>query len=577
MNKKLTVIFLIFVGCCVVGMAGHGWGAFVQPGQSGEKERPMSPPDTVKSKKTVDIPDVEIDEEEIPDSLLHPRWKVQPTYPTTFEDLNQGSYDLQRPDNLKQVIEYNDTLDRYVIGYKIGGTYVNAPIMMTPEEYRVWSEKKSFGDYYRSKNQEILQNKGKEKFDFTDMHFDLGPAEKIFGPGGVRIKTQGTAELKFGATLNKIDNPALPIRNRKTTTLNFDEKINLNVNGKVGDKVNMNLNYNTDATFDYDAQDLKLKYEGKEDEIIKLVEGGNISFPSNNSLVRGASSLFGLRTDMQFGKLKLQTAISQKKSSSKSVSSKGGVQLTPFEIDVADYEENRHFFLSQYFRNRYDASMRTLPNLTTGVTINRVEIWVTNKSGTTTNTRNIIALTDLGENVKVSRPDLWGGGGALVPSNQANSEYSTVSSNASVRDIDQASTALEGMGLVGGVDFEKVANARLLTSSEYTINQALGYVSLKNLALQTDQVLAIAYEYTYGGVTYQVGEFASDVTNANSTLVVKALKNTSNNPRQGNWDLMMKNVYYLASNVEKEKFRLDVKYQSDTTGVYLSYIPEPQV
>ena len=577
MNKKLTVIFLIFVGCCVVGMAGHGWGAFVQPGQSGEKERPMSPPDTVKSKKTVDIPDVEIDEEEIPDSLLHPRWKVQPTYPTTFEDLNQGSYDLQRPDNLKQVIEYNDTLDRYVIGYKIGGTYVNAPIMMTPEEYRAWSEKKSFGDYYRSKNQEILQNKGKEKFDFTDMHFDLGPAEKIFGPGGVRIKTQGTAELKFGATLNKIDNPALPIRNRKTTTLNFDEKINLNVNGKVGDKVNMNLNYNTDATFDYDAQDLKLKYEGKEDEIIKLVEGGNISFPSNNSLVRGASSLFGLRTDMQFGKLKLQTAISQKKSSSKSVSSKGGVQLTPFEIDVADYEENRHFFLSQYFRNRYDASMRTLPNLTTGVTINRVEIWVTNKSGTTTNTRNIIALTDLGENVKVSRPDLWGGGGALVPSNQANSEYSTVSSNASVRDIDQASTALEGMGLVGGVDFEKVANARLLTSSEYTINQALGYVSLKNLALQTDQVLAIAYEYTYGGVTYQVGEFASDVTNANSTLVVKALKNTSNNPRQGNWDLMMKNVYYLASNVEKEKFRLDVKYQSDTTGVYLSYIPEPQV
>ena len=577
MNKKLTVIFLIFVGCCVVGMAGHGWGAFVQPGQSGEKERPMSPPDTVKSKKTVDIPDVEIDEEEIPDSLLHPRWKVQPTYPTTFEDLNQGSYDLQRPDNLKQVIEYNDTLDRYVIGYKIGGTYVNAPIMMTPEEYRAWSEKKSFGDYYRSKNQEILQNKGKEKFDFTDMHFDLGPAEKIFGPGGVRIKTQGTAELKFGATLNKIDNPALPIRNRKTTTLNFDEKINLNVNGKVGDKVNMNLNYNTDATFDYDAQDLKLKYEGKEDEIIKLVEGGNISFPSNNSLVRGASSLFGLRTDMQFGKLKLQTAISQKKSSSKSVSSKGGVQLTPFEIDVADYEENRHFFLSQYFRNRYDASMRTLPNLTTGVTINRVEIWVTNKSGTTTNTRNIIALTDLGENVKVSRPDLWGGGGALVPSNQANSEYSTVSSNASVRDIDQASTALEGMGLVGGVDFEKVANARLLTSSEYTINQALGYVSLKNLALQTDQVLAIAYEYTYGGVTYQVGEFASDVTDTKQGLFVKSLKNTSNNPQQGNWKLMMKNVYNLASQIEKEKFRLDVKFQSDTTGVYITYIPEKQV
>lgn len=539
----------------------------------------IAPPDTTKQKKKSQtmIPEVEIEEEEIPDSLLHPRWPVQRTYPLTFEDLSQGAYDLKRPDNMQQTVEYNDSLDRYIIGYKIGGTYVNAPIMMTPQEYMKWSEKRSFADYYRAKNQEILQKQGKEKFDFTDMHFDLGPAEKIFGPGGVRIKTQGTAELKLGATLNNIDNPSLPIRNRKTTTMNFDEKINLSVNGKVGDKVNMNLNYNTDATFDYDAQDMKLRYEGKEDEIIKLVEGGNITFPSNNSLVQGANSLFGIRTDLQFGKLKLQTVVSQKKSSSKSVSSRGGVQLTPFEIDAADYEENRHFFMAQHFRNRYDASMRTLPNMTTGVTINRVEVWVTNKSGTTTNTRNIIALTDLGENTGISRPDLWGAGGGTVPANAANAEYATVSALGGVRDIDQASTTLEGIGLVGGNDFEKVASARLLSSSEYTINQALGYISLRNLSLQTDQVLAIAYEYTYGGVTYQVGEFASDITDANSTLIVKALKNTSNNPKQGNWGLMMKNVYYLASNVEREKFRLDVKYQSDTTGVYLSYIPEPQV
>lgn len=162
--------------------------------------------------------------------------------------------------------------------------------MMTPDEYRVWSERQSWADFYREKNKEILQQQGKEKFDFTNMHFDLGPAEKIFGPGGVRIKTQGTAELKFGATLKNIDNPSLPIRNRKTTTMDFDEKINLNVNGKVGDKVNMNLNYNTDATFDFDSQNLKLKYDGKEDEMVRLVEAGNISFPSNNSLVQAQAA-----------------------------------------------------------------------------------------------------------------------------------------------------------------------------------------------------------------------------------------------------------------------------------------------
>ena len=534
----------------------------------------IAPPDTVKKAKKIDV---EIDDEKIPDSLLHPRWKVQRTSPVTYDDLKENSTDLSRPENMRQTVEYNDTLDRYIIGNKIGNTYVTAPIMMTPEEYRKWSEKRSFSDYYRSKNQEILQKKGKEKFDFTDMHFSLGPAEKIFGPGGVRIKTQGTAELKFGGNIKNIDNPSLPIRNRRTTAMDFDEKINLNVNGKVGDKVNMNLNYNTDATFDFDTQNFKLKYEGKEDEIIKLVEGGNVSFPSNNSLVQGATSLFGIRTDMQFGKLKLQTVLSQKKSSNKSVSSRGGKQLTPFEIDATEYEDNRHFFLSQYFRNNYDAAMKTLPNLTTGITINRVEIWVTNKTGTTSNTRNIVALTDLGENTKVSRTDLWGAGTGPVPANNANTEYATIAQGyPAARNIDQVTSILDGAGLVGGNDYEKLANARLLSSSEYTVNNALGYISLRS-GLQTDQVLAVAYEYTYGGVTYQVGEFASDRTDINEALFVKSLKNTSNNPKQGNWDLMMKNVYYLSTNIERDKFRLDVKYQSDTTGVYLSYIPEPQV
>ena len=531
--------------------------------------------DDKKKTHTSTAQPVQLDEDTIPDSLLHTRWQIQRTQPYSLSDLYQSPLDLKRPDNLQYQVVYNDTLDRYIIGNRMGSTWLSAPIMLTPKEYLAWTEQQQRNNYFRKQNDEIFQAKGKEKFDFSDMHFDLGPAEKIFGPGGIRVKTQGSAELKFGINKKNIDNPSLPIRNRKTTMMDFDEKINLNVNGKVGDKVNMNLNYNTDATFDFDAQNMKLKYDGKEDEIIKLVEAGNVSFPSNSSLIKGASSLFGVRTDMQFGKLKLQMVASQKKSASKSVSTRGGVQLTPFELNVADYEENRHFFLSQYFRNHYDAWMQKLPNLTTGITINRVEVWVTNKTGNTTNTRNIVALTDLGENQKLSNP-MWAASGQ-VPSNQANTEYAAMTGQyAAARDIDQAATTLDGGGLVGGADYEKLESARLLNSSEYTVNTALGYISLKT-SLQTDQVLAVAYEYTSGGVTYQVGEFASDLSDTKQALFVKSLKNTSNNPRQGNWGLMMKNVYYLASTVEKEKFRLDVKYQSDTTGVYLSYIPEQQV
>ena len=527
------------------------------------------------SRISVSAQPFKVEDDTIPDSLLNTRWKIQLTQPYSLSDLYQSPLDLQRPDNMKYDVVYNDTLNRFVIGNRMGNTWLSAPIMLTPEEYNSWTEMNERSAFFRKKNDEIYQAKGKEKFDFSDMHFDLGPAEKIFGPGGIRVRTQGSAELKLGMNKKSIDNPSLPIRNRKTTMMNFDEKINLNVNGKVGDKVNMNLNYNTDATLDYDAQNMKLKYDGKEDEIIKLVEAGNVSFPSNSSLIKGASSLFGVRTDMQFGKLKLQMVASQKKSASKSVSSRGGVQLTPFEINVADYEENRHFFLSRYFRNHYDEWMQKLPNLVTGITINRVEIWVTNKSGTTANTRNIVALTDLGEASKISNP-MWTATG-LVPSNRANTEYQAMTTQyVAARDIDQAAATLEGAGLVGGADFEKLESARLLSSSEYSVNTALGYVSLKT-GIQTDQVLAVAYEYTSGGVTYQVGEFASDITDTKQALFVKALKNTSCNPQQGNWDLMMKNVYYLASNIEKEKFRLDVKYQSDTTGVYLSYIPEQRV
>ena len=497
---------------------------------------------------------------------LKARYRIQKTAPVLVHDLDSSAIDLKTPPNIRQTVEYNDSLNVYFIGSKLGDSYLNAPILMTPEEYRQWVEKRALNEFFHKKNAENTQNAGKDKFDLMDMHFDLGPAEKIFGPGGVRIKTQGTAELKIGGNIKKTDNPSLPIRNRKTTAFDFDEKVNLNLNGKVGDKVNMNLNYNTDATFDFDAQNLKLKYEGKEDEIIKLVEAGNISFPSNNSLVKGASSLFGLRTDMQFGRLKLQTVLSQKKSSTKSVSSKGGTQTKAFELDVADYEENRHFFLSHYFRNRYDQAMSTLPNITTGIEINRVEIWVTNKTGSTSNTRNIIAVANLGEN------------GNRVPNNEADGLYNTLTTQyADARDIDQTNTVLSAIpDFENGRDYEKLSSARLLTSSEYTVNKALGYVSLKS-GLQTDQVLAVAFEFTSGGVTYKVGEFAADITETSKALYVKALKNTSNNPQQANWDLMMKNVYYLASRVEKTKFRLDIKYQSDTAGVYLTYIPDQRV
>lgn len=509
------------------------------------------------------------------------RFPISQIVPQDADDLTRNPLDLRTPSNIITDTVYNHQDSTYQFSTRLGeeGSVMGVPILMKQSEYSRWHLTQSMMRYFRDKNQkEFEAAQGKDKFDFTDMYFDLGPAEKIFGPGGVRIKTQGSAEMKIGYSMQTIDNPSLPQRSRSTKSFDFDEKINLNVKGSVGDKMNMDFNYNTEATFSYDAQKLNLKYEGKEDEVIKLIEAGNVSFGTNSGLIRGASSLFGVRADLQFGKLSLQTVISQKTSSSTTVSSKGGTQLTTFEIEIANYDENRHFFLSHYFRDNYDRSMAQLPTIMSGITINRVEVWVTNKTSDYTNPRNIVAFTDIGENTRISN-EMWQGNGSHVPHNNANTLYNTVNTTyAAIRDIDQVNNVLNNTnGISGGLDYEKISNARLLSSSEYTINSALGYISLKN-ALRADEVLAIAYEYTYGGQTYQVGEFSSDLKESTTTLFVKLLKPNACSPNNGCWDLMMKNVYALGTrSLRSNDFKLDVYYASDSLGTNITYLPEESI
>ena len=481
---------------------------------------------------------------------------------------------LPYPENITEETTYDDTDDTYSVGYKLGDRFLEVPTLMTPDEYNRMLRQRSMQSYYLNKYAEELKNQGDNRFDFTDMKFDLGPAEKIFGPGGVQVRTSGSAAIKFGYTRNRVDNPSLSVQNRSTGGFDFDEQINLNINARVGDKVNMNLNYNTEATFDVDAKMIKMRYEGKEDEIIRLLEAGNISFPTSSSLIQGASSLFGVRTDLQFGKLNLQMVLSQKESSSASVSSKGGQQITDFEIDASSYDENRHFFLAHYFRDSYDANMSMLPNIVSGIQITRIEVWVTNKKSNYDNPRNIVAFTDLGESSHISK-GTWNAQGGPAPANGANDlYYRIINDYPEARDIDRVATSL-GTFLEGSTDYEKVSNARKLGSSDYILNSELGYISLKN-ALSSDEVLAVAFEYTYGGQSYQVGEFSSDNTDAGQTLFVKLLKSNSNSPGSGTWDLMMKNIYSISQgNIQEAQFKLGIYYSSDSTGSRLTYIPEP--
>ena len=522
------------------------------------------------------------------DSIKMAPLKVQHVGADNYDALSapKSSLDLKNPDNVTSVVEYDALNGYYVLRTRIGDVDIATPYMMTMDEYRAYSEREQMSKYWQSKISEV-EHDNEKKFDITDMQFNIGPADKVFGPGGVRLKMQGSAELLFGFKHQYVDNPALTERSRNNNIFDFDEKIQVSINGKVGDKLNMNLNYNTEASFDFDQMNLKLNYKGQEDDIIQSIEAGNVSMNLNNSLISGSSALFGVKTDLKFGKLKVQALISQQNSESQSVSSKGGTQTTSFEIPIDSYDENRHFFLGYYFRDNYEQAMQSLPYIASGVTINRIEVWVTNKRGNYDQARNIVALTDLGESSQehIQNASWAASVDARTPYNKANNLYETLAlNNPEIRDIQQVSAVMQSLGgMELGEDYEKVESARLLNNGEYTLNASLGYISLKT-ALNQDEVLAVAYEYTYGGQVYQVGEFSTDggeALKAPNTLMLKLLKSTNNAPYvkgKGTWDLMMKNVYSLgASQMSSDKFELYIQYRNDSVGTEMQYLMEGDV
>ena len=509
------------------------------------------------------------------------RWAVSRTGANDAKQLEENHPgDLRDPKNLTESVEYDWKNDRYLVRTKIGETSIGYTIPMSRQEYMDYTERTVRAAYFREQNSKAFDEyEGGTGMDLLDMSFSLGPAEKIFGKGGIKVKSQGSASMSMGMKRNKIDNPSLSERAADQLTFDFKENFQLNMNASIGSKMAFNFNYNTEATFDFDANQLKLAYEGDEDEIIQDIEVGNVSMSTGNSLISGSQALFGFKTKLKFGKLNITALLAKQDSTSKTVSSKGGSTKRSYEISADQYDENRHYFLAHYFRDTYDGNMTRLPLIASGVEIQKIEVWVTNKSSSYSNARNIIAFMDLGESSHIGN-SLWTAQSQTgYPENKANDLYQTIVNDYSgIRDITNVTTTmavLESYGCTGGTDFEKVESARRLESSEYILNSNLGYISLKS-KLDDDMVLAVAFQYTYGGKTYQVGEFSDDNTeDKTQTLVLKLLKSTAGNPNTPLWDLMMKNVYSLGvTSVQKSNFKMQVQYMSDTIGVYTNYINE---
>jgi len=500
-------------------------------------------------------------------------------------------FDIRDPKAIDKKVEYDPNSGNYLIDERIGEDFFRPPSYMTFDEYTKYRQKQDEAAYFRE-----LSNKNRKKDDrnpldpFSKIDIKKDLIDRLFGGNTIDIKPQGNVDLTFGYDYQRLENPILNLRQRDQFLFDFDMNIQMNVQGKIGEKLNLNTNYNTGAAFDFD-QVIKLNYDSQkfgEDDILKKIEAGNVSMPLRGTLIQGAQSLFGIKTELQFGHLRLTGLVSQQKSERKNIQIQGGSQQQEFEIKADEYDENRHFLLSHYNREVFEPALQNLPQIRSLFKLENIEVWITNDRNEVDNVRDIVAMADLGEGreewlVNSNSVDIRPGAprditGIPLPDNRANNLYDRVIGQGDARAIEKSISTLQSQfGMVPTRDFEKVT-ARKLKPTEYTVHPELGFVSLR-INVLPDQTVGVAYQYTYNGRSYKVGELSNNSENIRpdsslNVLYVKLLKSTIQRTDVATWDLMMKNIYPTgATQVDQKEFRLDIYYEDPGKGVK-RFLPE---
>ncbi|WP_088324203.1 cell surface protein SprA [Polaribacter tangerinus] len=496
-------------------------------------------------------------------------------------------------------IVYDKALNSYVIVEKIVGYATKTPIYLTQKEYEKYRLKRDMMQYFKDK---VSATNSKKK-GAKEAQKDLLPTyyvnskffETIFGGTEVKVTPTGNLNLKLGFIYQNTDNPQISEENRSNFTFDFDQQINASIRAKVGERLEFTANYDTQASFDFQNL-VKIDFTPTEDDILQGFEAGNVSMPIKNSLINGAQSLFGVKTDLKFGNTNITAVFSQQNSESKTVVSEAGASIQPFELRTTDYDNDRHFFLSQYFFDNYANSLKNYPLINSPINITRVEVWITNRNASTDDFRSIVAFADIGESNTAVMVDNSGTildasitqalvAGKKIPFNGANKIGTEIIPNGGIRDVSGIDNTLQQYSMENGTNYSVLENARKLNPNEYNLNAQLGFISL-NRRLQDGEVLAVAYEYTVAGnVTgttknsFKVGEFSNDGIQAPQNLAVKLLRSeilqtkrlntaTGNEESFPTWRLMMKNVYALgAYPLSQDGFRFEVQYRDDQTGI----------
>jgi cell surface protein SprA len=493
---------------------------------------------------------------------------------------------LKDPNKLKLDVEI-DTALNYTLYEKIGNLNFRPTTSMSFEEFKRYQDRQILKEYWQSRSRAMDGESAVAGRGVNPKIFVSPILDRIFGGSYVELVPRGFVTLDFGGSFQKISNPAIPIRQQRNGGFEFDQQINMSVIGKVGEKLAVTANFDNNNSFDF-QNNMKVEYTGFKEDILQKLEIGNVSLPLNNTLIQGAQNLFGIKAQMQFGKLNVTTIASTQRGKVSSIDIPGGGngQGRPFQIVASNYDENRHFFLGHFFRDNYQRWIANLPQITSGVNITRIEVYILNRNNDTQTLRNVVGLMDVGEGRRIYNSKVTSRGTTLPNWNDANNLWfkdDTYLTSGGLldgisRDPDQVSNDLVTKGFVNGVDFEKVTGARKLNTTEYTFHHQLGYITLTR-KLQNDEALAVAYEYTYNGRSYKVGELSEDYSTLQDEDIIflKLLRPRKVSIRAGSdgkgtiiptWDLMMKNIYNLNVNqLTRDGFQLRIIYRDDRTGI----------
>ncbi|SOS58155.1 T9SS outer membrane translocon Sov/SprA [Tenacibaculum finnmarkense] len=513
-----------------------------------------------------------------------------------FSNTQKGALFLNNP--TEKIVRYDKAINKFVMVEKIGDYTIGTPIFMTPNEYKKYRLKNDIKAYFQEKvaatNPKSKGSKKARKNLLPKYYVNSKFFESIFGGNTVDVKPTGQVNIKLGGVYQKNENPQISIENQSNFTFDFDQQLSVGLQAKIGERLKVTANYDTQSTFDF-QNIIKLEYTPTQDDIIRNIEAGNVSMPIKNSLINGAQTLFGVKTELQFGKTHITAAFSQQNSQSKTVVAEGGATIEPFELRASDYDNDRHFFLGHYFRENYKEALVNYPLVNSPINITRVEVWVTNTSQNVTDYRSIVGLADLGESntkslvnteVKKLNASPVTANGFNIPDNKVNKLANLLTESGEIRDVATIDAAIKSEGIIAkqGYNYSYLQNARKLQPNEFRVHNQLGFISL-NRRLNDGEVLAVAYEYTVVGASngetvFKVGEFSNDGVVAPSNLVVKLLRSEILNTIRPNtsapgflgeafptWQLMMKNVYALgAFPLQREGFRIELLYRDDQTG-----------